>query len=144
VSDQNKTLVRRFYEEVENQGNLALVDELFATDFADVYNTAAPFPVRGREGIKQLATALRNMMDLHITIEDLVAEGDKVVARFSSRSTHKHEFMGVAPTGKQFTGAGVEIFRIANGKIIERWVFVDMVPMMRALGVIPPAGQRKG
>jgi steroid delta-isomerase-like uncharacterized protein len=138
VSEQNKSLVRRFYEEVENKGNLALVDELFAPDFKDVYNTVAPFPVQGREGIKRLAAALKQMMDLHITVEELVAEGDKVVARFTSRSTHKTEFFGVPATGKQLPGAGVEIFRIANGKIAERWVYIDMMPTLAALGVLPP------
>jgi predicted ester cyclase len=137
VSEQNKNLVRRFYEEVENQGKLELVDELFAPDFRDVYNTASPFPVAGVEGVKKLAAALHDHLNLSITVEDLVAEGDRVVARISSTSTHKTPFFGVAPTGRQFVNNGVEIFRVAGGKLAERWVYIDRIPMMKELGVIP-------
>jgi predicted ester cyclase len=137
MSEQNKNLVRRFYEEVENQGKLDVADELFAADFKDVYNTAAPFPVIGVEGIKKLATALHEFLDIHIEIQDLIAEGDRVVARIGGHVTHKHPFMGVAPTNRQFATNGVEIFRVADGKLAERWVFIDQVPMMKELGVIP-------
>ena len=141
MSEENKTLVRRFYEEVENQQKLEVVDELFDPNFRDVYNSASPFPVKGLEGVKQLAVGLKNAMDLHLTIEDLIAEGDMVVARLSSHVTHKAPFMGVAPTGKHVDSQLVEIFRVANGKLIERWVFVDMLPMMRELGVLPSPQQ---
>jgi len=137
MSEQNKNLVRRFYEEVENQGKLEVADELFAADFKDVYNTASPFPVNGVEGIKKLAVALKQHLDLHIEIEDLIAEGDRVVARIGGHLTHKNPFMGVAPTNRQFPTNGVEIFRIAGGKIAERWVFIDQVPMMKELGILP-------
>lgn len=139
MSEQNKQLVRRFYEEVENQGKLEVVDELFDPAFRDVYNTGRAVPVEGLEGVKRLATSLRESMDMHLTIEDLIAEGDKVVARLTSRSTHKTEIMGVAPTGKQIEAQLVEIFRVANGKLVERWVFVDRLPMLRALGILPPS-----
>jgi predicted ester cyclase len=137
MSDQNKRLVRRFYEEVENQGKLELVDELFAADFRDVYNTASPFPVQGTDGVKKLAAALHEHLDLSIVIEDLVAEGDKVVARIACGITHKNPFFGAAPTGRKFVAQGVEMFRVVNGKLAERWVFIDMMPMMKELGVVP-------
>lgn len=142
MSEQNKTLVRRFYEEVENQGKLEVVEELFDPNFRDVYNSASPFPVAGWDGVKQLAVGLKKALDLHLTIEDLIAEGDLVVARLSSHSTHLADFMGVAPTGKHIDGQLVEIFRVAHGKLIERWVFVDMMPMLRGLGVLPPPAPR--
>lgn len=137
TSEANKNLVRRFYEEVENQQKLDLVDELVAADFRDVYNSAAPFPVVGTDGVKKLAAALHENLNLHITIEDLVAEGDRVVARISSTSTHKIPIMGVPPTGRQLSNQGVEIFRVIGGKLAERWVFIDRVPMMKELGILP-------
>ena len=136
MSEQNKTLVRRFYDEVENQQKLNVAEELFSADFKDVYNTAAPFPVVGIDGIKKLAVGLHEMMDLHITIEDLVAEGDRVVARITCDATHKAPFMGAAPTGKKMKTQGVEMFRVVGGKLAERWVFIDMIPMLKDTGVL--------
>jgi predicted ester cyclase len=137
MSEQNKTLVRRFYEEVENGGKLEVADELFAADFRDVYNTASPFPVVGIDGIKKLAVGLHEAFDLAIEIEDLVAEGDRVVARISCNMTHKVPFMGVSPTGKKYVSKGVEIFRVVGGKLAERWVYIDLMPVMKDLGVLP-------
>lgn len=137
MSEHNKNLVRRFYEEVENQHKLDVTEELFAPDFRDVYNTVSPFPVVGIEGIKKLAAALHEHLDLKVGIEDLVAEGDRVVARIACNVTNKNAFMGAAPTGRTFVSHGVEIFRVVGGKLAERWVFIDQLPMMRELGVIP-------
>lgn len=137
LAGQNKNLVRRFYDEVENQGKLELVDELFAVDFKDVYNTASPFPVKGIDGVKKLAAALHDNLDLKIEIEDLVAEGDMVVARVTSTTTHKMPMMGVPPSGRVYTTRGVEIFRVIEGKLAERWVYFDRIPMLRDLGLIP-------
>lgn len=137
MSEHNKNLVRRFYEEFENQHKLEVADELVSPDFRDVYNTASPFPVAGIDGVKKLATALHENLNITIRVEDLVAEGDRVVARISSSVTNKVPFMGVPPTGRQFVSHGVEIFRVVDGKLAERWVFIDQLPMMRELGVIP-------
>jgi predicted ester cyclase len=137
MSEQNKQLVRRFYEEVENQGKLDVADELFAANFKDVYNTVAPFPVEGIAGIKKLSAALHDAMELHVVIDDLIAEGDRVVARISCDMTHKTPFLGAAPTGKRLNTKGVEIFRIVNGKLAERWIYIDMVPTMKELGTFP-------
>ena len=120
MSEQNKQFVRRFYEEVENQGKLDLVGELVDPNFRDVYNFASPFPVRGIDGVKQLVTALRSRGDFHLNIEDLIAEGDKVVARLSSNRTAK------TPAGDEVKTQLVEIVRIANGKLFERWVIIDI------------------
>ncbi len=141
MSEYNKTLVRRFYQEVENEGNLDLIDELFDPNFRDVYNTVAPFPIVGAEAVKKLAAALKSMMDIHLEIADLVAEDDLVVARLSGHITQKFDFMGVPPTNRQFPINGVEIFRVANGKLSERWVFIDQLPMMQELGVVPSPGR---
>lgn len=136
MSEQNKQLVRRFYEEVENQHKLEVVDELFSTDFRDTHNSASPFPVSGIDGVKKLAAGLQAALDLSIHIEDLIAEGDRVVARISCGITNKTPFLGAVPTGRRFTVAGVEIFRVANGKLAEREVFIDMMPVMLELGIV--------
>lgn len=141
MSEQNKMLVRRVIDEVYNEGNLALVDELAAGDFV-VYTPSQE--IHGRAGAKQYVATLRTgFPDLHITIEDQVAEGDKVVTRWIARGTHTGEFQGIPPTGKQVRVTGTDIDRIANGKAIECWTNVDELGMMQQLGVIPapePAG----
>ena len=125
MSEANKAIVRRFYEEVENQGKVELIDELVATDFHDAYNMVAPFPVVGSDGIKKLVAALRSSGNFHLNVEDLIAEGDKVVCRMSSNRT------ATAPTGEDVKLQLVEILRIANGKIAERWVIIDRGPAPR-------------
>jgi predicted ester cyclase len=137
MSEANKQLVRRLYEEVENELKLEVADEIISPDFRDTINSAAPFPVVGIEGVKKLAQALHDGMDMHLKVEDLIAEGDRVVARISCRVTHKIPLFGATPTGKQLTIDGVEIWRVANGKLAERWVFIDMVATMNTLGVLP-------
>ena len=136
MSERNKQLVRRFYEEVENGHRLEVVDELFAPDFRDTYNTASPFPVAGIDGVKKLAVGLHEALDISIEIRDLIAEGDHVVARIACGITNKMPFLGKAPSGRRFTVQGVEIFRVANGKLAEREVFIDMMPMMLELGIV--------
>ena len=137
MSEFNKQLVRRLYEEVENQLKLDVADELIAPEFKDTINSAAPFPVVGVDGIKKLAQALHDAFDMHLTVEDLIAEGDRVVARISGTVTHKIPMFGVAPTGKKMPTNGVEIWRVANGKLAERWVFIDMIATMQHLGAVP-------
>lgn len=134
MSEQHKELVRRFYSEVENQLKLDVADELIHADFKDVYNTVGPFPVIGIQGIKDLAVALHESRDSEIVIEDLIAEGDRVVARISSRPRGPEGGAG----DESNVVHGVEIFRVAGGKLIERWVFIDLLPMLRKQGALPP------
>jgi predicted ester cyclase len=135
-----KSMVRRFYEEVENRQKLDVADELIHPEFRDVHNSASPFPVEGIEGVKKLATGLHHALDLQIEILELIAEGDRVTAHINCHVKHQSEFMGKAPTDEQFEMQGVEIFRGKDGKLAERWVFIDQIPMMRALGVLPNPG----
>ncbi|HEV3112043.1 MAG TPA: ester cyclase [Candidatus Binataceae bacterium] len=133
---ENKTLVRRYVEEVLNKRNLALIDELFAPTFID-HDTSMP-EAKGAAGVKRLAAMVHDSFsDLHFTVEDMVAEGDKVVYRYSVRGTHKGSFMGIAPTGEQFAVTGIHIYRVADGKLQEEWENWDMLGLMRQLGVIP-------
>lgn len=93
------------------------------------------------EGYKQFVTISRSALpDFHTTVEDIIAEGDKVVQRFTARDTHKGEFMGIPPTGKQVTMTGIAIDRIAGSKIVENWANMDMLGMMVQLGVVSPPG----
>jgi steroid delta-isomerase-like uncharacterized protein len=137
MSEQNKALVRRVVEDVYNQGNLAVADELAASDLL-VHMTSQE--IRGREGAKQYVAALRAAFpDLHLTIEDQIAEGDRVVTRWTARGTHTGQFQGIPPTGKQVRVAGTDIDRIADSKVVECWSHVDDLGMMQQLGAIPAA-----
>ncbi|MFQ5901607.1 MAG: ester cyclase [Thermodesulfobacteriota bacterium] len=142
--EENKAIMRRWYEEVLNKGNLAVVDELIATDCVD-HNPLAPELPAGLEGVKQGFTMFRTAFpDVRVTVEDMIAEGDKVVSRLTLRGTHKGEFMGIAPAGKQVTVASIDIVRIAGGKMVEHWDVIDELSMMQQLGVVPPPGEPRG
>jgi len=137
MSAENKAIARRFIEEVWNNGNLAVLDELVATNLVD-HNPSTPGQGSGVEGFKQVFSTFRTAFpDLHFTVEDMVAEGDKVVSRVTARGTHKGEFAGIAPTGKQGAAEAIDITRIAGGKIVERWGIVDQLGLLQQLGVVP-------
>lgn len=138
-TEENKAIARRWGEEVWGKGNLAAVDELYATNF--VFNWAPPGVGPDLEGYKQTVTMFfAAFADIQASSEDMVAEGDKVAVRWTWRCTHKGEYMGIAPTGKQVTLTGIGIVRIAGGKIVEEWGEMDNLGMMQQLGVIPPPG----
>jgi len=137
--EENKAVEIRFFEEVVNKGNLAVIDELVAATFVD--HATFPGAAPDREGYKQFFAAVHSAFpDFHSTLEDMIAEGDKVVQRFTVRGTHKGEWMGIAPTGKQIEVGGIAIHRLAGGKIVEDWASMDMLSMMQQLGVAPPPG----
>ncbi|MGH2534691.1 MAG: ester cyclase [Thermomicrobiales bacterium] len=137
--EQNKMLVRRGIEEIYNRGNLAVVDEVAASDFVIHLPSEE---IHGPEGAKQYVAALRGAFpDLHITIEDQIADGDKVVTRWTARATHTGAFQGIPPTGKRGSMTGIDIDRIADGKIVECWVNSDDLGLLQQLGVIPTPGQ---
>src|SRR5690348_11218731 len=102
-----KSMVKRFYEEVENGQKLELVDELIHPDFRDVHNSASPFEVVGIDGVKKLAVGLHHAMDLRIDVLNLIAEGDMVTAHINCHATHQTDFMGKAATGQHFEMQGV-------------------------------------
>ena len=137
--EENKAMMRRILE-VFNTGNVNLADELIATDVID--HQAPPGIEQGLAGFKQLVTMFRAAFsDIHFTIEDMIAEGDKVVARGTMSGTHKGEFMGMAPTHKPFTIQVIDIVRFAGGKAVEHWGNQDDLGMLQQLGVIPTPGQ---
>jgi steroid delta-isomerase-like uncharacterized protein len=143
MSEQNKAVVRRTFEELWNKGNLQLANELFSPNYAH-HDPSTPDVGRGPESEKKRATLYRNAFpDLRLTVEDLVAEGETVVARWSCHGTHKGELDGIAPTGKQITITGVTIARFENGKMVEGWVNWDALGMMQQLGVVPEIAKAK-
>lgn len=140
MSEENKAVTRRFIDEVLNKRNLEAVDKYISPRIVD--HSLPPGSPQGIEGVKQgLAMWFGAFPDLHGTIEDLIAEGDKVVVRMTFTGTHKGESMGIAPTGKRVTSWGIEINRIVGGKYVERWEAFDMLGIMQQLGVVPPPGQ---
>lgn len=136
---ENKALVRRIYEELWQEGNMDAIDKYYA---ADVVNHGAPPDLPpGREGFKVYAGMLTSAFsDSDVTIEDQIAEGDRVVTRWSSKGIHTGEFLGVPATGKQVTVRGIGIERIADGQVAEEWGEFDAMGLMQQLGVLPPPG----
>ena len=140
MSAQNKALVRRYVEEVLNNRNLTLIDELFAPTFID-HDSSMP-EAKGPAGVRRLVAIVHaSFPDLHFTIEDIVAEGDKVVYRYTVRGTHQNAFMGIAATGKQISFTGIHIYRVGNGKLQEEWENWDTLGVMRQLGALAPSEQ---
>ncbi len=139
-TEENKALVRRWYEEVFNQGNLDVVDNYVADTIVD--HSLPPGMPPGAASTRQLIAMYRNAFpDLQITVEDQISEGDQVVNRIQVVGTHQGEFMGIAPTGRQFTITGIDWLRIADGKFVEHWAQADMLGLLQQLGAIPAPGQ---
>ncbi len=135
-TEDNKALIRRFYEEVFNKRNLAALDEFYALDHVD--HTLPPGLPTSPGGTKQaIAVMLEGFPDLHVTIEDMIAEGDKVVTRFTTHGTQQGTLGSIPPTGKQVAVTTIEITRIANGRIVEDWGLDDRLGMMQQLGLVP-------
>jgi steroid delta-isomerase-like uncharacterized protein len=135
MSEQNKALVRYLIEEVIGRANLDLADEYVSEDY--VGHSSIP-EANTKEGHKQYIAALhRAFPDLEITLDDLIAEGDKVVTRWTARGTHKGEFMGIPPTGRRVVITGIDIDRVVDGKLVECWTRPDDLGLLQQIGAIP-------
>jgi steroid delta-isomerase-like uncharacterized protein len=129
----NKTLIRRLIDEVANTGDLDRADALVDADSVDHAALATQAP--GLAGFKQGVAMLRAAFpDLRIAIEEILADGDKVAARLTLRGTHRGPFAGLPASGKQATWAAMSIWRIAGGKVVERWLLPDAPSLQRQLG----------
>jgi steroid delta-isomerase-like uncharacterized protein len=132
----NKAVVRRYYDEVLNQRNIDLLDRLAVEDYLE----HDPFPGQGN-GLADLKARVALLCDafkpLHFTIEDVIAEGDKVVVRWTNSGIDSGGFMGMPATGKQFGVAGIDIHRVRGVKLAEHWHVVDQLAQMQQLGLIP-------
>lgn len=138
-AETNKTIVDRFNVEL-NKGNLDVVYEYIAPDFVG-HNPLLPEPIRGPDGYKAfLAAFAAAMPDLHYPSWTLIAEGDLVAIRMSAEGTFTHELMGIPPNGKKALIWMINIWRFADGKMVEWWLSMDTLGFMQQLGAIPPMG----
>ena len=133
--DENKAVVRRFIDEVFVAGRVEAVDELVADDF--IPHTWGAM-ARGRDGLKQaMERVARGLADVSMTVEDVIAEGDRVAVRLTSHARQVGEFMGMPPSGREYTIGEIHIFRVRDGRIAEHWHQADFLGMMKQLGAAP-------
>jgi steroid delta-isomerase-like uncharacterized protein len=131
-AEENKAIIRRYLEEAWNRGNLTILDELMTPDYARYMSGQPPLD---REAQKRRIASFRQAMpDVRLTLEDLVAEGDRVVFRITLHGTQEGAFMGVPPTGKAVSIAAIDIARLDGGKIVEHWGQMDTYGLLRQLG----------
>jgi steroid delta-isomerase-like uncharacterized protein len=131
-TEENKTIVRQYLEEAWNQGNLTILDELMSPDYTRYMSGQAPLD---RESQKRRIASFRQALpDVRLTLEDLVAEGDRVVFRITLQGTQLGTLMGVPPTGKAVTIAAIDIARLEGGKIVEHWGQMDTYGLLQQLG----------
>jgi steroid delta-isomerase-like uncharacterized protein len=141
-ADENKDKMRRFLEEAFGQGKVEVVDEVLHPDFVCWDPNSETGEIRGAQTIKGEIEYFRNAVpDLTYTVEDQIAEGDKVVTRYTARGTHQGEFFGIAGTGKPIEMTGISIDRFEEGKLVEEWPEYDLLGAMRQVGAIPDAEQ---
>jgi steroid delta-isomerase-like uncharacterized protein len=137
-AEENKAVVLRQEEEIFTRGNLDAAEEIYAPGYVG-HDPSNPEDVMGPEAAKQAAADYRRAFpDLRVTVEDLIAEGDKVVARLRFSGTHLGELEGIAPTGRRVDCTGIVVSRMEGGKIAEDWANFDDLGLMRQLGAIPP------
>jgi steroid delta-isomerase-like uncharacterized protein len=133
--DKNKTMLSNTLTEILEHGNLDLVDERFASDYVGHTFTE----IDGPEGVKKdfVSVLRRAFPDLKYTIDDQIAEDDRVAIRWTCSGTHKGEFQGIPATGKDVELSGISIFRLADSKIVEGWTNADMLGIMQQIGAVP-------
>ncbi len=135
----NIATVRRFFEVGPSKGDIAAADALLAPEFS--LHTPLPTPGPGIEAMNNVITTCRAAFHgLNVTIDDIMADGDTVTARFTARGVHEGEFMGLPPTGKPIAMTGIEIFRVKEGKITELWGEANLMGLMQQLGILPVPG----
>jgi len=139
MSEENKAISKKVYEEVWVKGNLDVVDELFADDYVN-HNQPPNLP-RGKEGFKRMSRMYQSAFpNMKMVVEDLLADGDRVITRWVSTGKHAGEFNGIPATGKDVRVTGISIDRIAEGKVAESWGEFDLAGLLMQLGVAPPPG----
>jgi len=134
---ENKSVVNRFVEEVINQGRLEQADELVVADFVELDPLPGQQP--GRDGLKEIIAQMRAAFpDIHWMLDEMVAEGEKVVSRFTWSGTHRGPFIGIPATGRSISVKGVVIDRIVEGKMVDSRILMDGLSMMQQLGALLP------
>jgi len=133
--EENKRVVRRFYDEVLNSKAIDVLPELAVADYEE--HDMLPGQGTGLAGLRDRVTMLTDAIDQRFTVEDIIAEGDRVVVRWTTKATQVGEFLGIPATGKSYTIPGIDIYRLQDDKMAEHWHVVDMLSMLQQLGVIP-------
>jgi predicted ester cyclase len=141
-TEDNKRVVRRFYDEVMGQGRVEVLDELMLEDFVDHGEALFGSP-HGRERLRQGIAGVHGILpDLHVALHDVIAEGDLVGVRGTMRCRHGGTFLGLPGTGHELTWVGIAIFRLEGGRIAERWFNSDSISILRQLGLAPAPSTR--
>ena len=134
--DQNKTVVSRYYADVLNGGEVDLLDEIAVEDYVE--HDPLPGQGNGRTDFKQRVETLRSAFaPISFTVEDVVAEGDRVVVRWRSSGKHSGEFLGIPPTDREYTINGIDIHACRDGRLAEHWHVVDQLAQLQQLGLVP-------
>ena len=138
MPEENKALARRSWE-IVTEGSLDTLEDALAEVYAEDFVLHEPDEdIVGIEGLKQFVSMIRaGFPDLRVTLEDAIAEGEKVVSRWTAQGTHQGELMGIAPTGNRVTITGITIHRIEDGKIVEEWSNWDALGLMQQIGAHP-------
>jgi steroid delta-isomerase-like uncharacterized protein len=139
--EANKAISRRIVDEIFNEGRLEAADEIVTPDYIG-HDPASPEPIMGPEGLKRNAEGYRTAFpDVRLSIEEEIAEDDRVVTRWTARGTHQAELFGIPATGKQATVTGITIDRIVDGRIAESWTNWDTLGLLQQLGALPAMAQ---
>jgi steroid delta-isomerase-like uncharacterized protein len=134
--EQHKAVVRRYYADVLNGGELQLLDEIAVDNYVE--HDPLPGQGDGRPDLKDRVATLRTAFaPLSFTVEDVIAEGDRVVIRWRSTGRHSGDFMGIPPTNRNYTIAGIDIHRLESGRMAEHWHVVDQLGQLQQLGLLP-------
>ncbi len=141
-NDDNKALTRRFYDEVLNGRRTGVLDEIAAAGYDE--HDPLPGQGEGRQGLKNRVAMLVEGLAPTFTVEDVIAEGDRVVVRWTNSGRHVGDFLGVPPTDRPFAIAGIDIYRIEDGRLAEHWHVVDQLSMLQQLALLPAPEVRAG
>jgi steroid delta-isomerase-like uncharacterized protein len=133
-TERNKATVRRLYVEVLEGGDLGVIDQIALPDYLE--HGPLPGQRTGSQGLKDRATILRTAFAPRFSLEDVIAEGDRVVVRWKNQCTHVGDFAGIPATGKSYSIDGIDIYRLRDGKLAEHWHVVDQLSMLQQIGVL--------
>jgi steroid delta-isomerase-like uncharacterized protein len=138
ATEGNEAVLHRYYNDVLNSGNISLLEGLAVLDYTE--HDPLPSQRVGLDGLRDRVRMLRDGLSPHFTIEDVIAQADKVVVRWTNAGTHVGEFFGIPPTGRSFQFGGIDIHRLQDGRMAEHWHVVDIFSMLQQLGVLSQLG----
>jgi steroid delta-isomerase-like uncharacterized protein len=141
-SEANKAVIARFYETALNAGDVTVLEQLASPDYEE--HDPIPGQGTGRDGLRDRVRMIVDAFGQRFTVEDVIAEGDRVVVRWTGSGTHVGEFMGIPPTGRPFTISGIDIYRMADGTMAEHWHVVDQLALLGQLGLLPEQEPSEG